>query len=298
LTVRYLLIWTLSAAALHAGTIGVSIEAASGSATLGTFQPSLNLANGNCADFGSDWPCEATIQYLDGLNTATLILPTTASSSVTVDGVGTSSASAFASVAVTEGHVGMSFAAASTGLGEAVAQGTAIWNDVLTIGGLGAIGTPVTLVANLSIEAAFLAHGHGGTQVTACFGMGLFFSLCSLGSDNYGESLVVPPGRTATFTAHIGDVLDLSGRMDGQASADSFTIGGSSDYEVLASNSAHFKITSVTPGVTLTLGSGCSITSGNGCDSAAAGVPEPHGWWLVGAGLLGIAVFRRRGSAS
>jgi MYXO-CTERM domain-containing protein len=295
---HHILIWAISAAALPAGTIGVTVEAASGSATLGMFQDTVGLENGVCADLGPDWPCEATIQNLDGFNILTLILPTAASSSVSADGIGTSSASAFASVSVTEGHAGMSFAATSTGLGKSIAQGTAIWSDVLTIGGLGAVGTPVTLVANLNIEAAFLASGQGGTSVSACFGMFLLFSLCSSGSDNYGESLVVPLPQTATFTAHIGDVLDLGGRMDGQASAYNAPVGGTSDYEVVASHSAHYKITSLTPGVTLTLGSGCSITSGNGCDSAAAGVPEPDGWWLAGVGLLGIAVFRRRGTAS
>jgi hypothetical protein len=90
--------------------------------------------------------------------------------------------------------------------------------------------------------------------------------------------------------------LAIGGNADGQADVVSYDGGGTSNtirWSMLATNSAHFSMESLTPGVSLTLASGCSVSSGYGCDPLP--VPEPPSALLWMLGTAGLAVTRRNG---
>lgn len=235
-----------------------------------------------------------------GLTAASVLL----SLSGTTGSVGVNPAdansSAFASVSATEGHVGLSFNAYSDGIGIANAYGSAAWTDVLSIGSPDLpIGTPVTLVAKVGITAEVVGLGFGGYSVGACFSGstesgGTEFSFCNSGIDT---------PVTQVFDAYVGVPIALDGTANGSVGVDNWRTPNwqtsSSDYSLIATNSAHFSINPEDPtqGLVLTLESGCSITSGYGCDTPVTAVPEPQDAPLFGGGLallLVAAMLRRR----
>jgi hypothetical protein len=230
----------------------------------------------------------------------------TASGSAT-SGPGTSPehthASAFASVSVSSGHVGLSFSADANGIGYAVGSGSASWHDLLTVGG--PAGQDVVVRVSLGITAEFVGLGggpgsSGGADVQACWTSPVY--LCTSGSDGVGAPLLMPATVTADVHLRGGSSYAVTGTARGAAVADSGDYGGTSNtisWSMLATNSAHFSMESLTPGVSLTLASGCSITSGYGCDPIPVPVPEPASPLLWVVGLAGIAIGahsrRRRG---
>lgn len=204
----------------------------------------------------------------------------------------------FADVTVSEGHVGLSAEADTTGIGTAQGYAEGTWNDVMTVGagtsGL-ARGTDVQLVATLGMDADFSGLGLGSSEADGCFSdeSTRLFKICTNGSDGTSSGLVEPATVTETFTGWVGEVINIQGSAEADASADSYhNADKPAVWNVVATNSAHFTITPTEPslGLDLTLESGCSITTGYGCDPVPTGdggaVPEPPSWTLLAAGLL------------
>jgi hypothetical protein len=275
-----LILAAFPAASLHAAAFGVTVSGDTNYVTEGLF---------DCLAADPGWPGASTSQTATGLTTPSVIL--TDSGSGSGRGFPSTSTSTFAPVSVTEGHTGMFFSADASGIGNAEADGEASWNDTLTIGGP-APGSPVTLVATMGIEAQFLGQGNGHAVLNGCFNSVAFGQLCVFGSSGTDGVFpnVLPKSTTIQFTAHVGDTFVLQGNLSGSAYANNLGTGNpssdASDWSLLATNSAHYTITSLTPGVDLTLASGCSITNGLGCDSPVSGAPEPGSLLLVGAALL------------
>lgn len=281
---------------LRADSIGVKVQAVAHFDTNGVFPGS-----GTCVD--PNYPTCTQVVNNQGQTSASAMASQMGTTGPNTNPAGTSS-SAFASVSASEGHVGLSVSADTQGIGLADGGVAADWNDVMTVGSANLIlGTPVTLVANLGITAEFvdLGDGNGSANVRACFagnpsnGSG-GFSLCTSGGDSTAGPLVLPATVTETFDANVGDTILIVGHADAAASSSSF--GSPSDTEswsVVATNSAHYSIEALTPDVTLTTESGCSITSGYGCDQPPTGtVPEPPTVLLLLAGVLLIGLVQWR----
>jgi len=268
-------------ASVQAATIGVTVNAGY------QFMTEGNLFD--CLSTDPGWPCLTVNRTSTGITTASLVLTDAASAADDPAHGPPTRVTVYSSIAATEGHVGLSVTASASGIGNAQAFADVDWNDTLTVGGA-VIGTPVTLLAEIGIEAEFLGEGGGSEAINGCFNGSIFGQLCFSGSDDSDSGrLILPRAATRQFTAHVGDILSLSGEFAGGVTVDNRdTAPGNplSDWSVTASNSAHFMITSLTPGVELTLASGCSITNGYGCDPPPSSAPEPHSLLLIGAGLL------------
>jgi hypothetical protein len=282
-----------------AAPFGVTVHASYADATDGRFQDSGYLASGMCVSFPPDWPCTATSLSDQGDTTATIEVSDGTSSTASDPYLPATSVSSYTFVSVSEGHVGISLGADASGIGVAETSARGDWNDTLTIGGL-PDGTPVTIVATIGIDAQFVGLGYGSANVQGCFNLAgaVFSQLCTQGGDVTGEQPTLPAGMMQQFQVHAGDTILLTGTASGDVAADNLvndTGSASSGWTLLATNSAHFTITSPTPGAELTLASGCSITNGYGCDP----VPEPTlGLSLASSALALSAIARRRRSRS
>lgn len=271
---------------LLADSIGVSVVATSFYETNGVFPGS-----GSCND--PNYPNCTVTRRGQGLTTASALVSESGTTGPNTNPAGTTSGS-FASVSATEGHIGLSFSADSEGIGYSEGYGNASWNDVMTIGSSSlAVGTPVTLVAQLGLDAEFVGLGYGSAQVQACFSESLGdFNICTSGSDSSTGPLTLPATVTKQFTAYIGTQVALTGSAGGYAFSSAWLPGDGtpSSWSMVATNSAHFIITPLDPnaGVVLTTTSGCSIANGYGCDTPPSDstVPEPPSLALLGTGLL------------
>lgn len=236
--------------------------------------------------------CNATITNTGATSASALVSEsgTTGQSANPAD----TTSDAFASVSASEGHIGLSLSADAEGIGNAQANGSASWNDVLTVSSSTlAKGEQVHLVATLSISAELVGlGGPGSVSVQACFqdANQSIFQICTLGQGSNTAPLQLPATVTQPFTATVGETIALAGNAIGTASA-AYSADPDfvqSSWSMVATDSAHFSITSITQGVDLTLASGCSITDGYGCDSPPSGeTPEPPTLaLLLGGGLL------------
>lgn len=279
--------------AARADSIGITVQAQAYFDTNGIF-----LGSGYCGD--PNYPtCTQTVTN-QGLTAASAIASQMGTTGPNTNPAGTTS-SAFASVSASEGHVGMSASADTEGIGRASGFTSGSWMDVVTVGaGNLNFGDPVTLEARLGIDAEFvgLGHGYGSAQAQGCFKeVYSLFSICTSGADSSSGPLTLPAVVTEQFNAYVGETLSIQGSASAEADSDSVgdNTGGTTSWSVVATNSAHFSIESLTPGVTLTTESGCSITSGYGCDAPPSGtVPEPSAVWLLLTGLAGLALFGLR----
>jgi hypothetical protein len=277
-----------------AAPFGVTVRATYADATEGTYQDSFSLSSGMCAAFPPDWPCTATALSDQGDTTATIEVSDGTSSTASDPYLPATSVSSYTFVSVSEGHVGISLGADASGIGIAETSARGDWNDTLTIGGL-PDGTPVTIVATIGIDAQFVGLGWGDAHVQGCFNLAgaVFSQLCTQGGDGTGQQLMLPVGAMQQFDVHAGDTILLTGTASGDVAADNLvndTGSVSSGWTLVATNSAHFAVTSPTPGAELTLASGCSITSGYGCDP----VPEPSLSASLASSALALSGIARR----
>jgi hypothetical protein len=109
-----LILAAVPAASLQAAAFGVTINATPDYVTEGLF---------SCLSADPGWPCATTSRTAAGLTTASLILTDSGSSSDPTRWTPTS-VSTFASLSVTEGHVGKSFSTDASGIGTARVDGT------------------------------------------------------------------------------------------------------------------------------------------------------------------------------
>lgn|GEM_PF-4599613 len=247
--------------------------------------------SGTCTD--PNFPaCSVTVAK-NGTNAASAISSQQGTTSDIANPPLTTS-SAFASVSASEGHIGLSFSADTEGIGIADGEGNANWSDLLTLSsGTLAVGTWVTLQANLNITAEFVGLGNGSASVSACFNGSGLYNICTSGSDSdTAPGPVLPPPGSAQFFAQIGQQIVLSGSASGSAVAFSpIATETDSSWSMLATDSAHFSIQAVDPStdVDLTLASGCSITTGFGCDPVPGSeTPEPASLWLMLGGAIAL----------
>ena len=270
------------------------------------FVEASNITNGIYGCVGGDndpnWPCSSGSMSGSGVTRASAIVSPSEVVSSNITNPAGSSADSFGSVSATVGHIGISFSADTYGIGIASADGNGTWADVLTVSGL-PFGAPVNLTATVGITAAFLGSGTGSTTAQACFagisnspypGATGFGSFCSSGSDSSSSGLTLPVAQSYTFQAYSGETFQLSGSASGSAyAAYSYNdLSLTNNYQVVATNSAHFSLTADNPAVTLSLSSGCSIGTGYGCD--AVPTPEPRAAALLAFGLAALGLARRR----
>lgn len=273
----------------RADSIPVTVHAVAYFDTNGVFPGS-----GYCGD--PNYPTCTQDVTNQGPTSASAIASQSGTTGPNTNPAGTTS-SAFASVSASDGHVGMSASADTEGIGRAYGFVSGSWVDVVTVGaGNLNFGDPVTLVARLGIDAEFvgLGHGTGSAQAQSCFSdnYSAMFHICTSGVDSTAGPLTLPATVTEQFNAYVGEIFTVDGSASAEADSDSLgdNSGGATSWSVVATNSAHFSLESLTPDVTLTTESGCSITSGYGCDAPPSGtVPEPSPLWLLLTGLAGLA---------
>jgi hypothetical protein len=243
-----------------------------------------------CTD---DYPCfnETQVSHSASGSAASALATDTAKSSRLTAPAGIST-SAFANVSLSSAHVALSFSADANGIGFGSGSGTASWFDLLTVSA--PAGSDVVVNVNLGISAEFVGLGGvpgsvGSAEVMACWTAPV--ELCTSGADSTGGALTLPATVTAQLHLIGGQTYAIAGDASGFAtvtSVDGASTSNTISWSMLATNSAHFSMEAVTPGVTLSLASGCSITSGYGCDLPP--VPEPASPLLLLGGLAMLVV--------
>lgn len=226
-----------------------------------------------------------------------------ASSTDPTSGV-TSTVDSTSSVSVTEGHIAKALStdtsnnASGTGYGDGQFWEYITFNDPNR-----PYNYQETLTATLNLTSDLSSVGDGSANVSAHFNSSFqycdlygslylcqtipLFTLLTSGSfSSTDTSPTLPAVQTQTFQWGNEVPFLVYGDMSGNVSASSGN-GGEASWNMIASNSGHFSITSDNPDVTLTTNSGCSITNGYGCDPVPqSSVPEPPTLLLIVPGLV------------
>jgi hypothetical protein len=248
---------------------------------------------------GPPWPCSTVSHSSSGATSASTIATDTVTENCSGCNPPSGIGDGFGSASASEGHIGISADAFATGISVVSSSASANWTDVGTVvSSILAPGTPVQVLARLSIDAEFVGLGYGSSSIYASFNGGTIFTLSTNGGDSSTGPLTLPATVTEQFDAYVGETINLSGSANGAAFADNLNNpdgyeGTDSNWSVVATDSAHFMLTPLTAGIDITTASGCSITNGYGCDPVPTTVPEPSSVLILASSLLGLAWLMR-----
>ncbi len=164
---------------------------------------------------------------------------------------------------------------------EGIGHFEGVWRDTLTVTSSSLpIGTPVSLLLTMSLDATLAASQRGGDfDAAATFELGN--SHLSIVANHAGTFHQV---QTLVFSTRVGAVLSPVGEL--QALGGETDSPGTSEYKLVdASHTALFYIDVLTPGATYTTASGYTYFSST---------PEAPTLVLLGSGLIGVACQLRR----